>query len=495
MATGVNDDGNVVGACLGKYKGGPTSGSWRAFRTDAGGAVIKAKDDLGFPAGAIGGVSFAMAVNKDGHVVGYWADAPTGGTDHKGFWYDGSKMINLHPSTFPLKVSEAYALNKSDDVVGAAWTIFSDKHAVIWPAADHTMTDLNDYLDTTSKKDWKLLQAYAINDAGEIVGRAEHLKKLHAFLLKGKGLAPIDLGALAEFKDDSSAAYSLNACDQVVGYTYTLTGHHGFLWKAESGMKDMGTLSPPYIFSYAQAINKKGEIVGTVSKTFHHSAFFESIGFAIGSDPAGVAYSHAVWYNGIDLKDLNGAIPGFASWEINLANAINDKGQIAGSGFFKGPGYSKGSLISKAVLLTPAGLTPPSTTASSCPLALSKGYIFDNWNICGVKNGPTKDTTFTIDAPSLITFIATYHWNDGKGALPGSKGITLKESSGKVFGPWSVTTSAGSGGKANVNWECHPGITLPAGTYTIIDPDPPTWSQNDASGNSGFGRVAGAPKK
>jgi len=59
------------------------------------------------------------------------------------------------------------------------------------------------------------------------------------------------------------------------------------------------------------------------------------------------------------------------------------------------------------------------------------------------------------------------------------KGISLKDASGKLFGPLSVTTSPGSGGKANVNWECHPGITLPAGTYTIIDPDPATWSQND----------------
>ena len=105
-----------------------------------------------------------------------------------------------------------------------------------------------------------------------------------------------------------------------------------------------------------------------------------------------------------------------------------------------------------------------------------------------------KDTTFTIGASHLITFIATYHWNFGKGALPGGKGISLKSSDGTVFGPWPVTTSAGSGGAANVNWECHPGVTLPAGTYTVVDPDPATWSQNDGSGNGGFARVAGSVK-
>jgi hypothetical protein len=146
--------------------------------------------------------------------------------------------------------------------------------------------------------------------------------------------------------------------------------------------------------------------------------------------------------------------------------------------------------------LTPAAVVGPEKSSSTfCPLSLPKGsYIFDNWNVCGVANGPTKDTTFTIDLSYLITFIATYHWNDGKGAVP-TKGISLKDGSGTVFGPWPVTTSAGSGGRANVNWECHPGVVLPAGTYTVIDPDPATWSQNPGSDKKGFVRVAGAPKK
>ena len=146
------------------------------------------------------------------------------------------------------------------------------------------------------------------------------------------------------------------------------------------------------------------------------------------------------------------------------------------------------------VALTGAPKPTPTTTAPSCPISIGSGdYIFNNWNICPVKNSPTKDTTFTLDGAYLITFIATYHWNDGKGALP-KKGISLKDSSGKVYSPWPVTTSPGSGGALNVNWECHPMITLPAGTYTVIDPDPATWSQNDASGKSGFARVAGSKK-
>jgi uncharacterized membrane protein len=520
VATGINDGGNVVGACSPSYFG-KSGGAWHAFRTEPG-AVITKEDELALPLGITGGSSFATAVNGKGHVVGFWA--PIGSSDIKAFWHDGgklSKMTSLHPAKSIFTISKAFALNTSDDVVGVAYgpTVMPGSalgitfggHAVLWPHADPaSIIDLNDYMDPSSKTDWILIAAFGINDAKEIVGRALdlHLGKYHAFLLKSKGVKPIDLGALKEDIYDSSAAYAINTCgetvpliDKVVGYTYTKKdAHYGFVWTEGVGMKDMGTLTG-YLESYAQAINKKGEVVGAVGG-LHTSVIFDAI-TCLGTcftTSTGDAKNHGVWYNGTDLKDLNKLIPGYPGYEIEVANGINDKGQIVGSAFYKPPTYKSGGLYAKAVLLTPAGLTLPgpvattTTTSTACPLSIpSGGYIFDNWNICGVKNAPMKDTTFTIAGPYLITFIATYHWNYGKGALP-TKGISLKDGSGKVYGPWPVTTSAGSGGAANVNWECHPGITLPAGTYTVIDPDPATWSQNDGSGNSGFVRVAGSAK-
>src|SRR5262249_21832796 len=119
-ATGVNDVGNIVGACTGHYTSGPPSGGWRAFRTDAGGAPIKKVDELAFPVGFTGGSSFATAVNAAGHVVGFYT--PTGSSDDKAFWHDGgkkSKLISLHTK---FAISRAFALNVHDDVVGAAYS-------------------------------------------------------------------------------------------------------------------------------------------------------------------------------------------------------------------------------------------------------------------------------------------------------------------------------------------------------------------------------------
>jgi hypothetical protein len=45
----------------------------------------------------------------------------------------------------------------------------------------------------------------------------------------------------------------------------------------------------------------------------------------------------------------------------------------------------------------------------------------------------------------------------------------------------------------NAYWTVYPNVTLPAGTYTVIDSDPATWSHNAESSNRGFVRVEGYP--
>ncbi len=112
-------------------------------------------------------------------------------------------------------------------------------------------------------------------------------------------------------------------------------------------------------------------------------------------------------------------------------------------------------------------------------------------NIAGVQSGPTVPTTFTINQPHLVTFIQDYHWNSAQGAAPGT--IALQDQNGVLYGPWQVTTRDGQGGVKNAYWEVWPDVVIPAGTYTIIDSDPATWSQNAESGGRGMGEVRATP--
>jgi len=99
-------------------------------------------------------------------------------------------------------------------------------------------------------------------------------------------------------------------------------------------------------------------------------------------------------------------------------------------------------------------------------------------SIGGAENGASKPTVFTIVESWMVTEIKTYHWNNGKGVSPGM--ISLKSSDGITYGPWQATGLEGQGGVVDAYWVVSPQVTIPAGTYTVIDSDPDTWAKNDA---------------
>lgn len=122
--------------------------------------------------------------------------------------------------------------------------------------------------------------------------------------------------------------------------------------------------------------------------------------------------------------------------------------------------------------------------------AANAAVIFDNWNIGGVTNGPTAPTVFTLTAPTAITELDTYHWNVGKGEPPGT--IALRDQNGAMY-TFPAIGSPGQNGAPNENWTATVAITIPAGTYTVVDSSRTTWAQNARSGGRGFARVLGAP--
>lgn len=150
----------------------------------------------------------------------------------------------------------------------------------------------------------------------------------------------------------------------------------------------------------------------------------------------------------------------------------------------------------KAVSLNPNDATAKKNLArikarTDKSSTVAAGVIFNNGNIGGVANGPTQATAFTINQAHFIATIENYHWNYGRGAGAGT--IALRHSNGKLYGPWPVTTSGGQGGAPNVGWSCSPNMVIPAGTYTVVDSDPATWSHNSESAARGFSKITGYP--
>lgn len=97
---------------------------------------------------------------------------------------------------------------------------------------------------------------------------------------------------------------------------------------------------------------------------------------------------------------------------------------------------------------------------------------------------PSQPTVFTLTEPTHLTLIRTHHYNRGRGATPGT--IALRNSKGDTVGSWAAVLTS------TYYWTVQPRLVFPADTYTIVDSQPATWSQNTRSGGRGFATVNGA---
>jgi probable HAF family extracellular repeat protein len=299
-AYGINNSGEVVGKV--SLAGAPVlaflyrGGTMRAIRK--GGEVF----------------SVAYGINDTGQMVGSLDTDKAPG--HHAFLHIGGVTTDL--GTLGGLHSVAYAINNAGQVVGWAYlTRDVAQHAFLWMKGQ--MRDLGTLGGSDS-------EAAGINGAGQVVGKADtYSGDSHAFLYRAGVMN--DLGTLG---GSNSAARSINVYGQVAGSSDTRrVATHAFLYR-NGLMKDLGTLGGRE--SVGDGINDSGQVVGRATTRE----------VTEGGQPV----YHAFLSSGGVMKDLNGLIPSTSGWTLNEARAINNAGQIAGSGLLRGK--------CRAFLLTPA---------------------------------------------------------------------------------------------------------------------------------------------
>ncbi len=322
--------------------------------------------------GASAGASIAEGINESGQVVGRFKATTGPGTyEHAFLWEDGvlNDLGTLYEDRY---LSQASCINESGQIVG--YSNYSDSfygHAFLYE--NGVMQDLGTLGGDTSS-------ASCINDSGQIVGRSTATSSWdgHAFLYDGSWH---DIGGY------DSAATAINNSGQVAGHTDVFTPfHHAFLW--DGTMHDLGTLRGSAGYSYAQDLNESGLVVGysEVSSGGMHAFIYDggmhdlgtlggsgSVAEAINDKGEVVGYSrfstevdehHAFIYRDDVMSDLNSMIPVDSGWTLEMANDINNKGQVVGAGFYLGD-YC-------AFLLTP--VPEPSTFALAVFAMLGLGW-------------------------------------------------------------------------------------------------------------------------
>lgn len=227
-AADINDAGQVVG--VSHVSGGKS----RAFLWQNG--VMQNLGTIG------GDSSGASGINSAGQVVGW--DSFTGDYSRAFLWQNGSMQLL---GTFGGH-SFAEDINDAGQVVGYSsdGSPSPQTHAFLWQ--NGVMQDLGTLGGDTSR-------AWAINDAGQVVGSSDH-----AFVWRNGSMQ--NLGTLGGSISD---AYDINDAGQVVGQSLTASqGYRAFLWENDQ-MKDLNTLIPAdsgWVLREARAINKRGQIVG-----------------------------------------------------------------------------------------------------------------------------------------------------------------------------------------------------------------------------------------
>ena len=271
--------------------------------------------------------AFGTGVNATGVVVGY--EFNSGGM-LRAFVNDGTtaSYIPLLPGGAN---NAALGINNSGTLVGYSETISPGGNDEAFSYSGGVLTGLGTLTGGTTS------QANAINSSGDIVGESDGSapSSMHPFLWIGGVWT--DLGVLAGYQSGNATAIS-NA-DQVAG---TLDDGYGgsmaFLWTAPDRMISLGALTAGGD-SQAYGVNSAGSVVGT-------------------SDGVAFLYSNSVMYDLNTLLD-----PSSTGWELDQATAINDRGQIVGTGLYGDDSEQR------AFLLTPydsSGVPEPAALPMVC---------------------------------------------------------------------------------------------------------------------------------
>lgn len=169
-AHAINNNGDVTGQA--SFSGAHQAFLWQSDGTATG--ILNSIGTLG------GDFSVGYDINDSNVIVGYAANAS--GDSHAFSWDTTSGMIDL--GTLGGSASIARSVNNAGQIVGYAVTTEGDPHAFIYENGQ--MHDLNNRV--VDSNGWELIDAYHINEFGEVLVRGKRGNENEYLILTYSGI-------------------------------------------------------------------------------------------------------------------------------------------------------------------------------------------------------------------------------------------------------------------------------------------------------------------
>lgn len=201
----------------------------------------------------------------------------------------------------------------------------------------------------------RFAQAYGINGNGQIAGAVRtETGELRAAIDQWDGIR-----LLAPALGTGSRAEALNNHGDAVGaYWSESSSPRAFLWLRDCGAIDLSSLTGKTVH-FARGINGSGVVVGQCTNEDTSRAFVWSAvdglvplddhgadrsaanginnqGQIVGHFRIGQRQCACMWDRDRNLIDLHDLLPNLNRWQLHSATAINDRGQIIGRGVLEG---------------------------------------------------------------------------------------------------------------------------------------------------------------
>jgi len=274
------------------------------------------------------------AINSGGTIAGYGYGS---GSAQAVSWTGSTATTLSNPTIGPDQNAEAYAINEAGQIVGYINDAASgNNYATSWIAGVPT---------TLPSQGAAASVAQGINNTGLIAGYTVSSSDGTETAVVWNASGASNLNSLG---GPQTQATAVNDAGQVVGWsdlpaispTTNQYVSHATIWHG-TAVTDLGTLGGS--ISQAFGINASGQVVGSSSLTGDPT-----------STPGAVITHAVIWYNG-GMVDLNTELAPAVSAYVTLGSAtgINDSGQIVANGTDSRVQNANGQLTPAAFLLTP----------------------------------------------------------------------------------------------------------------------------------------------